>query len=132
MPINLKPFGKIHKAFLYTDKVWVWRTSRVTKESGATEVLQPELWNRNNCVYKAQPCRLSFDYLDTTKDSNNQNIPIDYMPKLFILQTDLVVMAGDFFEVQKYDTGRTYRGTFGDIAERESHIEVYVRIDEHA
>lgn len=124
-PINLSGLRIPYKAWLYSDKMWVFETKDVVNEYGATKKLSPDLTDRSKAYIRNESCRLSGDEKDTTKDYTPYNDPNNAMYKLFT-SPGLSIKAGDYVIVDREINGRTYEGQVAEVFWYPSHIEVYL------
>lgn len=115
---------------LMTDEMDIYRYTESTNSDSTTSTNLPTTPLHTNVK-----CRLSFNAIDSPKDSEVDQNPIKYSPKIFCPQsTDL--KAGDEIVVRRLqDDGSimlTYKGQVGTPANYPTHKEVLFFIKESA
>lgn len=116
---------------LYDDRMDIFRTAENTNEDQSTDIFyQPEP------LYTDVPCRISFSSDDSGADSEVDENPIRYNPKIFC-KAEVDLKAGDYVVIRRYaDDGVTVRATYKGTAAQPSwyttHQESLMRIDESA
>lgn len=125
--------NKVYKSLLYTDKMWVWRNvENKSQDWGYTDSLRPNIYDRNDAIFKNIDCRISPNtFKDTTKDSNQYNDPLDWQPEIF-WQPDIILKAGDWVEVERGEIGTIYSGYIGEPQCYDSHNQTLMRRDSNA
>lgn len=117
-------------AMLYDDKMDIYRTAEDTNEDQSTDIFYtPEP------TYTEVPCRISFSSDDSGADTELDENPIRYNPKIFC-GADVDLKAGDYVVITRYkDDGMVrcvYKGTAAQPSWYTTHQEAFMRIDESA
>lgn len=115
---------------LYDDKFDIYRTDKDLNEDESTNIFY-----ESEPKYTDIPGRLSFSSDDTGADSEVDETPIRYNPKLFCAH-DVDVRAGDYIVLRRYsDDGKiihTYKGVAAQPSWYSTHQEIFIRVDEEA
>lgn len=127
--MKLSGLGKLF-AMLYTDKMDIYRTKETDNDDGTVDVSYG-----SRPLYTNVKCRLSFSSDDIGTDSEVDQTPVRFGPKLFFdIGVDL--RAGDYVVVRRYtDTGAvavTYKGVASQPSWYSTHQEAFMRVDEGA
>ena len=117
-------------AMLYDDKMDIYRTTEDTNNDQSTDIFYtPEP------TYTKVPCRISFSSDDSGADTEVDENPIRYNPKIFC-GSDVDLRAGDYVVITRYKDDGTvrcvYKGTAAQPSWYTTHQEAWVRIDESA
>lgn len=115
---------------MMSDKMDVYGYNTQENEDGTTSSVLD-----TTPKYKNVKCRLSFNAKDNPKDTEVDEIPVRYSPKVFCLPS-LKLNTGDEIVVRRcQDDGTimsTHKGKIGEPASYPSHIEVSFFIEESA
>lgn len=117
-------------AMLYDDKMDIYRTAEDTNEDQSTDIFYtPEP------TYSEVPCRISFSSDDSGADTEVDENPIRYNPKIFC-GANVDLKAGDYVVITRYNDDGTvrcvYKGTAAQPSWYTTHQEALMRIDESA
>lgn len=127
--MNLAGLGKLFSV-LYSDRLDIYRTGKKENSDTSTDIFyEPEP------LYTDVKCRISFDSDDTGADSEVDENPVKFNPKLFV-DADVDIKAGDYVVVRRLNNQgeavKTYKGMVAMPSWYSSHQEVYLRVDEEA
>lgn len=115
---------------LFTDRVDVYHYDTSVNSDGTTSVGLPDVPDIANVK-----CRISFSSSDSPKDSEVDETPVKFSPKLFV-PVGTEIKAGDFVVARRVGDGgdvlATYRGTVGMPNQFVTHKEVLFYIKESA
>ena len=117
-------------ASLFGDKMDIFRSSKTTNSDSTTDVTYPSTATHTNVV-----CKLSFEKMENPSDSEVDQNPINFLPKIFCaVGTD--IQAGDYIIGYRLDddgvTLVTYTGYAGLPSVFRSHLEVPMLVKESA
>ena len=127
--MKLSGLGKLF-ALLYDDRADIYRTDKGENQDESVDIFyQPDP------LYTDVKCRISMSSDDTGTDSEVDEHPVRFNPKLFF-GPDVDIKAGDYVVVRRLDdTGavkQTYEGVVSKPSWYTSHQEVFLRVDEEA
>lgn len=127
--MKLAGLGKLF-ALLYDDRADIYRTDKGENQDESVDIFyQPEP------LYRDVKCRISMSSDDTGTDSEVDEHPVRFNPKLFF-EADVDIKAGDYVVVRRLDdTGavnQIYEGIVSKPSWYTSHQEVFLRVDEEA
>ena len=127
--MRLGDFSRIIET-TFVDKMSITRYEDKENADGSTDTVLPDA-----PLHEEVPCRISFPFDESPKDSDVDNVPVKNVCKIFC-KRDTDIRAGDFVTVQRFDDDgnviATYSGKAGLSSVFITHKEALFSIERSA